>query len=283
MQFNNNLFRLSSYRKNYRKRKVGNTLLYVSLDFAYLKDLAIIDMNLRTVLSKMSLDIEHYAKMQLLSIFEANKEDGYAIVTDYFNNLSVERKDKLLNELSQSKSSLYCKDLYYKYLSDTKNIILPVWVFIELVPFGSLIDFYKFCGEKKNDKTMLNNHYLLKTTKSVRNAAAHNNCILNDLRPSRNKFNIDKNMQRKICNVSSSVHEQNEKRMSNQRIAQIITLLYTYNKIVTSNTLRKVTQENMLKLKDRFFKNIDFYKDNELILSNFNFLKQIFDCFEELV
>lgn len=154
---------------------------------------------------------------------------------------------------------------------------------MELVPFGSFIDFYKFCGEQKNDKTMLNNHYLLKTTKSIRNAVAHNNCILNDLRPSRNKFNIDKNMQRKICNVSSGVHEQNEKRMSNQRIAQIITLLYTYNKIVTSNTLRKVTQENLLKLKDRFFKNIHFYKDNELILSNFNFLKQIFDCFEELV
>lgn len=57
---NNNFFKLSSYRKNFNKDATNRE--YVHLDFAYLVDLAIIDMYLRALMLKMSLNIEHFAK-----------------------------------------------------------------------------------------------------------------------------------------------------------------------------------------------------------------------------
>ena len=69
MKKNNNYFRVASYRKNYNKRldsKQNPIDEYVNLDFGYLQDLAIIDMELRYTFIQLTLDIEHFAKMDLL-------------------------------------------------------------------------------------------------------------------------------------------------------------------------------------------------------------------------
>ena len=52
---------------------------------------------------------------------------------------------------------------------------------IEIVSFGDYLRFYKFCADRWNDKDLLNDFYLMKDVKELRNAAAHNNCILNDV------------------------------------------------------------------------------------------------------
>jgi len=78
----NNYFRIASYRKNYDKHISGvNIGKYIDLDFAYLSELATIDMHLRLLVIKMCLDIEHCLKVKLLSAITANSaEDGYDIV-----------------------------------------------------------------------------------------------------------------------------------------------------------------------------------------------------------
>lgn len=57
----------------------------------------------------------------------------------------------------------------------------PAWAFIEVVSFGSFLYFYKFCAKRFNDREMLNEFYIFQAVKSLRNACAHNNCILNNL------------------------------------------------------------------------------------------------------
>ncbi len=56
----NYYFKLASYRVNFPKNYDKK---YINLDFAYLTDLASIDMQLRDYLLDLSLDIEHGIKV----------------------------------------------------------------------------------------------------------------------------------------------------------------------------------------------------------------------------
>lgn len=59
---------------------------YLNLDFAYLKDLGIIDFRLRMILFKMINSIEHYLKLRILKYIELiNEENGYDTVNVFLN------------------------------------------------------------------------------------------------------------------------------------------------------------------------------------------------------
>ena len=63
-------FKLRAYAKNYDKYKATEKIgQYVNLEFAYLKDLAIIDMHLRHYILKTSVDLEHTVKTRFLADF----------------------------------------------------------------------------------------------------------------------------------------------------------------------------------------------------------------------
>lgn len=159
LQNNNNFFKLSAYRKNFQKR--DGTDKYLNLDFAYLVDLSIIDTRLRMLILEMALNIEHFAKVQLLKkVTEADDEDGYQIVTDYVNSLDLKERLHLDNEIERNQTSLYVSELYKKYSAK-----FPIWAFIEILSFGSFIHFYKFCATRFNSSDMIDNTYLFLTIK----------------------------------------------------------------------------------------------------------------------
>lgn len=83
---NNNYFRLRSYRTGFPKVSDGKRKgEYVNLDFKMLVDLSIIDMLLRNEMISLTLDIEHFCKVDLLGRIEQHVEDGYEIVQDYLS------------------------------------------------------------------------------------------------------------------------------------------------------------------------------------------------------
>lgn len=245
LRYNNNYFKLTSYRKNFIKYQSGSKAgQYIDLDFAYLIDLAVIDMELRYIFVQLSLDIEHYIKMQLFRNVEDNSEDGYSICADFSDSLTEDQLSKLKREIERNKNNIYCGNLVTKYHSE-----FPIWAFLELIPFGRLVYFYGFCADRFGSAQMKDRFYALKTCNQLRNATAHSSCV--------------------IC--------VRKKKLSNARIQQIVTLLYVHLDCVTSNGIQRRSSKLLHGLSRRMFENIEFYKNNDLITSSFKFLSNIID------
>ncbi len=277
---NNNFFKLTAYRKSFKKYKGGlDDDTYIDLDFAMLKDLAIIDMRLRYVLMLYVLDIEHFAKVKLLKYISDSDDDGYNIVAKYIEKLQIEEDSdsqyfpltKLNGEIRRNITNEYCGGIIAKY--DDRY---PVWAFVEIIPFGEFISFMRFCAEYFGDKGLKNDYFLLKDVKRLRNACAHNNCILNNL--SLNTANQCTNYEvRKFLGSLGIKKNIADRRMSNAAMRDIITVLYTHNRIVKSEGVKEAQVDNLVNVIERCFKNEAYYATNELIKSSFLFFKKVVD------
>ncbi len=137
---------------------------------------------------RMALDIEHFEKVKLLTFLKAKNDDGYAILESYKSRLVTESNitpalpNKLIElkrEIDQNKSSIYCRDMITHVLQGSK---CPCGYFLRLLHLDALGLFFEFCANKANDTPLIDESYRLKMVKSIRNAAGHSNCILNDLR-----------------------------------------------------------------------------------------------------
>ena len=105
LMIKNNFYKITSYRKNYNKYQGGKLAgEYIDLDFAYLKDLSGIDKEMRYVFIQMSLDIEHFFKVNLLRLITESDEDGYSIVKDFEEYLN--EKDEKENKEDGERNKL---------------------------------------------------------------------------------------------------------------------------------------------------------------------------------
>lgn len=264
LKSNNNFFKLKSYRKLFNKDKNKNR--YVHLEFAYLVDLAIIDTRLRRIIVEMALNIEHFTKVALIGkVTECPQENGYTIVREYKKSLTSSQLDTLNNELSKSLKSPYCKDLYSHYLND-----MPIWVFTELLSFGSYIYFYLFCANRFKDKKMREYGFIMKKVKTIRNAAAHNNCIINCLKSKDNPHKPSQlldNELNKLC-ISRRVRRN---KLKSEATEQILSCFYAHKILVTSKGVHHHMATELDEFKNRLYRDFT-YSDNALIRSTWDLL-----------
>lgn len=273
LEDNNNYFKLVSYRKNFPKYEKGENIgKYIDLDFKMLMDLSIVDMRIRKTMLSIVLDLEHYAKVKLLSKIENSSKDGYTIVEEYIQDLKNKNEYEYLEkELDKNKTGTYCGDLVTKYDGE-----YPIWVFVEVIPFGRLIKFYRFVADKLQDRKMIDESYMLMDVRELRNACAHNNCIINDLKAYTSQYSANYRVLNAVAKIGVSKKVRDNK-LSNIRMKQLITLLYLNKNIVTSEGVLKHQTESLQKLKDRIEHHIDYYDTNQLIQTNFRFLNKIID------
>lgn len=277
----NNYYRLAAYRKNYDKRLNGEYKgTYIGLDFAYLVDLSIIDMHLRNLTFQMCLDVEHDLKVQLLNdITHDNKEDGYNIVTDFIN-----QNDYLIDEIYKKRFSTYVGDLINKFFTfdthknannkdiiDDVDIRCPIWAFVEIISFGTFINLYDYYY----DLNAPVQRQLLNPIKSLRNACAHNNCIINNLRRGSTKpTRIISQFVASIPDISSDARR---KYLSSQPIFEFCSLLFVYNSIVSENVKSHRYEELSSLINERMAKHFDYYSNQQLLSSTYEFIRKITD------
>lgn len=186
--------------------------------------------------------------------------------------MDEKQKKRLDDELNRNINSVYCGDIVRKYKDDW-----AVWAFLEVIPFGRMVSFYKFCANRFNDKSMSDTYYQLLSCKEIRNAAAHSNCILNDLHHNTSPYKSRIDVLNEIYKEKLFSKQFVRKQLSNVRVQQIVTILYVHKKIVTSNGVHKKTAKRLAELIRRINEHLDYYNTNQLVSSTFEFLINIID------
>ena len=283
----NNYLRTASYRKNYRKHQSGeNEGKYINLEFAYLAELSKLDMCFRDIVLKMCIDIEHDLKVILLSETEKlPEEDGYNIV-----NLFLKDNPQIVKSIESKIDTIFTGDLINKYFKintvidfdnpeEFKYRIVdfdcPIWVLVELITFGDTIKLYEFFKQLYPASSIINlSSNIMKPVKSLRNACAHNNCLLNSLEPSK-ATQPPHIISQYVTNIHTIGKEERMKKLSSRPLFEFTCMIYLYDKIVSQSVKLSRIPELEKIICQRFYDCSEYYRSNQLISTSFSFLKKI--------
>lgn len=271
----NYFFKLYAYRANYQKIKSGkNAGKYFSLDFAYLKELSIIDYHLRILILNMTLNLEHSIKVMLIKDIEDNPaEDGYNLANVWNTlppNFPAWIKSELKNIESHARTS-YCQNIIQKYHGHD----YPIWAVCELVSFGALCKLIKTYDQLYPHRLPFNTK-LLVHIRDIRNAAAHNNCLINDLTPHRYAFNLASQgniIMQEVAKIPGISKRTRTQRLSNKPIYDFTVLLYLYSKVVRSPEIKRKTRHALYDLfLHRMRRHDAYFKNNATIMTTYRFM-----------
>ena len=285
LKYNNNYYNVTAYKHNFPKypSPAGKYEgLYQDLDFAYLKDMAIIDYRIRLLLFKMIIDIEHYLKIKILNTIEKiEDEDGYRIVNLYLEKDFNDEKfpKRVHNSIFKKVGNEYYQKIFSKYDVDKDKKLenIPIWEFLEIITFGELVNFYDFYTKKYNLVDENRDVYILRDIVKLRNAVAHNTCILSELNKKDNTYPASYKIVQylKDCNIGK---ETRNNKLRNSRIRQITYTLYMFNEIVTSNGIKENINKEINQLFfDRIILHKEYYNNNELLKSIYSYFKNIIE------
>ena len=201
------------------------------------------DHRLRNVLLSITLSIESLAKTKLMSeVTSRPDEDGYSIVTDYWSDLSEVERNRRILEVNRLKADEYVGRIASKYEDQ-----MPLWVYLELMSFGTLVNLYRFCADRWQSKELRQTHGLLHNARSLRNACAHSSCLLNGMlmpdsvHPAQSQVII----RMRELGFSKRVVRA---RFKSKRLRQIGSSLYAYERLTFCNESDEYDERDVIDL-----------------------------------
>lgn len=245
LQKNNYFFRLKQYTEICtEKTKSGK---YQYLDFGHLVELSTIDMFLRKLLLKMTIDLEHYLKVNLVNDCQTNPDDdGYGVVKAFFE------KEPYIQKTVEKGNNFSC----YSGMDIDQCLAYPaVWNVVELLGFHDFTYFYSFYYEYFHLKSEFKNH--IDSIRRIRNAAAHNSCMLCNFKPGKYPFDPEISFELAGANLGVSP----ETITANLKIPLIndfAVMLSVYTRLITSPMVKQKTFEE---IKDFFDTRMVYHKD----------------------
>ena len=283
----NNFLRTASYRKNYVKHTCGNHEgKYINLDFLALVELSTIDMYLRRHLLRMCIDIEHALKVKLITDIENDgNQDGYQVVDDFLKS-----RDGIKKNIAWKAGAVFAGDLVSKYFEVSviededgrrtkvmQNIDCPAWVLVELLSFRDFTDFADFYyKDVRQEKNKLYNRAILNSVRSLRNACAHNNCLLNDLNhtSSTSPTAVLSGFLVRL-GVAKGSRDNN---LSTRPMLEITSMLYEYDLAVSPKVKESGLRDLQAFLEDRAIEKKNLLSANSLLLGRYTYLRNLVDA-----
>lgn len=273
---NNYYFKLKAYANNYTKySRVDKSHMYINLDFAYLVELSTLDMYFRRLIIGLCLDIEHVVKTRFMKDITINpNEDGYNIVKKY-----VDQNYIVLYNLFSNKEKSASMELINRIKKNEEEI--PVWKLVEVLPFGRFIELYDlYYGIYKG--TSYSSY--LGSVKFLRNAAAHNTCLLNSLRkPYAIKINKNMSIMDSLSKTKKFTTSY-KKRMENPLVHDFVVLLFVYYDILNTSENRSMRDRGMKEVRKLFYetmvRNKEYFLKNDVLVSNYTFICQVIEYLE---
>ncbi len=290
----NYFFRLKQYADFGEKTKSGK---FINVDFGQMVELSTVDMFLRKLILKMTLDFEHYLKVKIINDSQENSsDDGYAVVENF---LETHNRVRHLIENLYNSSYFYNRQVFDKYKEKTS-----VWSIVEMLGFSDFIDFYAHYYQYFHLKCEYTPHfdfgstiigepkprcvkalsearlYHLDSVRRLRNAAAHNTCMISNLKPqSWFKSDIEINFELLGANLE----------VGNGVISSCLkvpvlndfaVMLSNYVKLISSPKIKEKTLEEMQEFfNGRMILHKDYFENVNEIKNAYHFAKDVLDYY----
>ena len=185
----------------------------------------------------------------------------------------------VLKSLKSNQEKSASIDLIKKF--DEGNI--PIWTLIETLSFGDFIKLYSLYYGVYGGYSY---SAYLGSIKFLRNASAHNNCLLNSMRkPYSMKIRKNKEIM-DVLAKSKKFTSSYKTKMENPVIHDFVVLLFVFYDIMNTPANRNMRDKGMSAIKALFFEtmkrndNVNLFIKNDVLVENYRFICDVIQYLE---
>lgn len=268
LEKNNFFFRLKQYCSTCTEQTKSGK--YIGLDFGHLVELSTIDMFLRKLLLKMTIDLEHYLKVKLVNDCQNNAaDDGYEVVEKFLESHSKVRE----SILAGSRLAGYSGNSFDKYLDSP-----AVWNFVEMITFYDFISFYAFYYDYLRLNCEYTKHF--DSVRRIRNACAHNVCMLSSFKAAPG-FKSDLETSFELLQGNLGIGNGTiSSCMKVPLLNDFAVMLSVYTKLISSPKIKEITLQEIKDFFDgRMIYRKQYFEGNVDIKNAYQFARKVLDYY----